>query len=107
MVDVILVTRWASKFYSSTPELRRRNLSGGLSLTRDGSLDIEKSFQRIDYFSLFHDVVVRNNAARDRETGRSISLPHDTVGLLSGTGRRNRTLADDAIWLSAGPICRP
>ena len=33
----------------------------GFALAPDGSLDMEKSFKRIDYFALLHDVAVRNN----------------------------------------------
>ena len=34
---------------------------GGLVLKSDGSLDMERSFVRVDYFSLLHDVSVKNN----------------------------------------------
>ena len=34
---------------------------GGLVLRADGSLDMEQSFVRIDYFSLLHNLTVRNN----------------------------------------------
>jgi hypothetical protein len=34
---------------------------GGFVLKADGSLDLERSFKRIDYFSLLGDVTVRNN----------------------------------------------
>jgi hypothetical protein len=33
----------------------------GFALKADGSLDMERSFKRIDYFSLLHSVAVRNN----------------------------------------------
>jgi hypothetical protein len=33
----------------------------GLALSGDGSLDMQKSFTRVNYFSLLHDISVRNN----------------------------------------------
>lgn len=36
----------------------------GLTLKADGSLDFEKSFVRINYFSLLHDLIVRNNVQK-------------------------------------------
>ncbi|HEX8653023.1 MAG TPA: alkaline phosphatase family protein [Pyrinomonadaceae bacterium] len=33
----------------------------GLALSSDGSLDMQKSFTRVNYFSLLHDISVRNN----------------------------------------------
>jgi hypothetical protein len=38
---------------------------GGFVLNTDGSLDMQKSFKRVDYFSLLHDVTVRNNVQRE------------------------------------------
>ncbi|HET6893257.1 MAG TPA: alkaline phosphatase family protein, partial [Pyrinomonadaceae bacterium] len=38
---------------------------GGFIVQADGSLDLQKSFQRIDYFSMLHDVTVRNNVQRE------------------------------------------
>ena len=78
--------------------------SSGLQLTNDGSLDMEKSFQRIDYFSLFHDAVVRNNV-QPGIGNRPIDfiatrIPSDSVRELAG---ESGALADDAIWLYAGP----
>ena len=34
---------------------------GGLVLSTDGSLDMQRSFSRVDYFTLLHNVAVKNN----------------------------------------------
>lgn len=74
----------------------------GLVLRPDGSLDAGKSFVRIDYFSLLHDVVVRNNV----QVGVSnhpvdllaIRLPAEVVKPLIP----ETDIAPDVVWVSAG-----
>ena len=45
----------------------------GFVLNADGSLNIEQSFVRIDYFSLLHGITVRNNVQRGI-TNRPVDL---------------------------------
>ena len=73
---------------------------GGLSLHGDGALDMEKSFRRLDYFSLFARQTVRNNVQR----GVS-SRPIDFVAVrlplegLAGTLTAEEMPHEDAVWL--------
>jgi hypothetical protein len=75
---------------------------GGLVLKEDGSLDMDKSFVRIDYFSLLHDFTVRNNVQQG--VG---SHPVDLIGLRVPTELVRPLIKEDAIsdvvWVSAGP----
>ena len=75
---------------------------GGLALSGDGSLDLERSFQRLDYFALLHGVSVRNNVQRGI-TNRPIDLiatrlPRDLVRPLIV----DTNIDEDVIWISAG-----
>ena len=45
----------------------------GFVLNTDGSLNMEQSFVRIDYFALLHGVAVRNNVQRGIAIVPSIS----------------------------------
>jgi len=74
---------------------------GGFVLNNDGSLDIETSFVRVDYFSLLHGVSVRNNVQRG-VTNRPIDLiatrlPRELVLPLID----DRDVDEDVIWVSA------
>ena len=74
---------------------------GGLVLKADGSLDIENSFVRIDYFSLLHSLTVRNNVQAG-VANRPVDLlamrvPAELVRPLV----KENDLAD-VIWVSAG-----
>lgn len=75
----------------------------GLQLKSDGSLDMEQSFKRVDYFSLIHQVSVRNNVQK----GVS-NRPIDFTGLRIPRSEIASALSadlqsdDDPIWLYAG-----
>jgi hypothetical protein len=78
--------------------------ASGLVLSGDGSLDTEKSFQRLNYLALFQDVTVRNNV-QPGIGNRPIDfiatrLSSDSVRQWAG---ESEPLAPDAIWLYAGP----
>jgi hypothetical protein len=74
---------------------------GGLVLQADGSLDMEQSFVRIDYFSLLHNLTVRNNVQAG-VVNRPVDLlamrvpPELVKPLLKEDG------IADVIWISAG-----
>ncbi len=76
---------------------------GGLVLRGDGSLDLERSFVTIDYFSLLHGISVRNNV--QPEVGNrpvdliATSLPGDQVGPLLG----ERKVNPQVVWVYGGP----
>jgi hypothetical protein len=75
---------------------------GGLALAPDGSLDPERSFRRVNYFSLLGDAAVRNNVQAGVE-----SRPVDFVAVrlsaedLRGALRPDER-ADEAVWLYGG-----
>ncbi len=62
---------------------------GGLVLKPDGSLDMEKSFVHIDYFSLLHSITVRNNVQTGvvNRPDRFARRAH-TFGVGEAAGRR-------------------
>ncbi|HEU4712652.1 MAG TPA: alkaline phosphatase family protein [Pyrinomonadaceae bacterium] len=74
----------------------------GLALNSDGSLDLQNSFQRLDYFALLHGVSVRNNVQRGI-TNRPIDL------IATRLSRElvlplipDKDIDEDVIWVSAG-----
>jgi hypothetical protein len=75
---------------------------GGLVLRGDGSLDLDKSFVHVDYFSLLHNLTVRNNV-QVGVVNRPIDLlavrvPPELVKPLV----KENDIAD-VVWVSAGP----
>lgn len=74
----------------------------GFVLNTDGSLNLEKSFVRIDYFSLLHGVAVRNNVQR--------GIANRPVDLIATRLSRDlvlplledRDIDEDVVWVSAG-----
>jgi hypothetical protein len=75
---------------------------GGFVLKSDGSLDEKKSFVRIDYLSMLHDLAVRNNV----QPG-VVNRPIDLIALriptpLVTTELNERDISPDVIWLNAG-----
>ena len=75
---------------------------GGLVLNNDGSLNIERSFVRIDYFALLQGVAVRNNVQRGI-SNRPIDmiatrLPRELVLPLI----EDKDIDSDVIWVTAG-----
>ncbi len=75
----------------------------GLILKANGTLDQEKSFVRINYFSLLHDIVVRNNV-QPGVANRPIDmiatrLPSELIRPLID----DLDITDDVIWVYDGP----
>jgi len=76
---------------------------GGFVLNGDGSLNMERSFVRIDYFALLQDIAVRNNVQRGignrpidmiaSRLPRELVLPHI----------EDKDIDPDVIWVTAGP----
>lgn len=74
----------------------------GLVLKGDGSLDLEKSLVRIDYFSLLHGVAVRNNVQRGI-TNRPVDLIATRLSReLVLPLIEDRDIDEDVIWVTAG-----
>lgn len=76
---------------------------GGLALNSDGSLNMERSFVRIDYFALLQGVTVRNNVQRgigNRPIDMiATRLPRELVLPLI----EDKEIEPDVIWVTAGP----
>lgn len=75
---------------------------GGLVLAPDGSLDMTRSFARVDYFSLLGDLAVRNNVQAN-VTNRPVDFVAVRVpieGLRDSLRADER--ADQAVWLYGG-----
>jgi hypothetical protein len=75
---------------------------GGLALAADGTLDMERSFRRVNYFRLLGDVSVRNNVQPGIE-----NRPVDFVAVRLQPGQLSSALrpdeqADEALWLYGG-----
>lgn len=76
---------------------------GGLVLKADGSLDMARSFVQVDYFSLLHNLTVRNNVQAAVSSHPvdliAIRIPAELVKpLITENG-----IAPDVVWVSAGP----
>ena len=75
---------------------------GGIVLNDDGSLNVERSFVRIDYFSMLHGVTVRNNVQR--------GIGNRPVDLIATRLSRDlvlpliedRNIEEDVVWVTAG-----
>jgi hypothetical protein len=75
----------------------------GLVMNGDGSLDLQKSFLRVNYFSLLHDITVRNNVQRE-VSNRPIELlatiiPLDLIRPLVSD---LNNVKSDAVWVYGG-----
>jgi len=73
----------------------------GLVLNSDGSLNVERSFVRIDYFSLLQGITVRNNVQRGVSNRPidliAIRISRDMVSSLID----DRDIDEDVIWVTA------
>ncbi|PYT05368.1 MAG: hypothetical protein DMF65_00385, partial [Acidobacteria bacterium] len=76
---------------------------GGLALAPDGSLDMRKSFLRVNYFSLLAGVTVRNNVQPGVENRPVdfVAVRLDADALNAALGKDSR--ADEVFWLYGGP----
>jgi hypothetical protein len=76
---------------------------GGLTLAPDGSLDTERSFARVNYFSLLGGVTVRNNVQPGVES-RPVDFVAARLPIESLRGAlKSDEDADEAVWLYAAP----
>jgi hypothetical protein len=75
---------------------------GGLQLRADGSLDLEKSFARIDYFTLLHSITVRNNV-QPAVSNRPIDMVANRIPSSQIEHLVNEdNLTSDVIWINGG-----
>lgn len=76
---------------------------GGLVVNSDGSLNMERSFVRIDYFSLLQSVTVRNNVQRgigNRPIDMiATRLPRELVL----PQIEDKDIDPDVVWVTGGP----
>jgi arylsulfatase A-like enzyme len=75
---------------------------GGLIVDPDGALNMSKSFVRVDYFPVLHNISVKNNPQRQVPNKPidmiAIRVPSELV-----TRRLNETgLLDDVVWVYGG-----
>jgi len=75
---------------------------GGLLLKTDGSLDMEKSFVHINYFTLLHSMTVRNSV-QPEIVNRPIDLIAVRLPVELGSQPINKNGITDVVWVSAGP----
>jgi hypothetical protein len=75
----------------------------GLQLSGDGSLDMEESFRKVDYFALLGNETVRNNVQRGIGN-RPVDFVSVRVPLepLSGSLSEQERPDQDAVWLYGG-----
>lgn len=75
----------------------------GLALAPDGSLDAERSFARVNYFTLLGGARVRNNVqpgVGNRPVDFvAMRVPAESLRAALGPGEE----ADEAVWLYAAP----
>jgi hypothetical protein len=76
---------------------------GGLVVKPDGTLDMDKSFVHVDYFSLLHNLTVRNNVQAGVSNHPvdllAVRIPAELVKPLI----TDPEIAPDVVWVSAGP----
>ncbi|HEY0384357.1 MAG TPA: alkaline phosphatase family protein, partial [Pyrinomonadaceae bacterium] len=77
---------------------------GGFVLNADGSLDMQQSFARVNYFKLLHDTAVRNNVQPGVDNHPidfvAVRVPREQ---LSTELDRALMPTADAVWLYGGP----
>lgn len=75
----------------------------GLQLSADGSLDMEESFRKIDYFALLGNITVRNNVQRG-VGNRPVDFVAFRVPLqsISDSLSEQQRPDQDAVWLYGG-----
>jgi hypothetical protein len=74
----------------------------GMVLNANGSLDLEKSFVRQDYFALLHGVSVRNNV-QPGVANRPIDFIATRISSDLVAPLLNEQFAHDVVWLYGGP----
>ena len=75
---------------------------GGLVVKPDGSLDMMKSFIRVDYFPLLHNISVRNNV-QPQVANKPIDMIAIRIPSASIAQRLDETgLLSDAVWVYGG-----
>ncbi|MBD0325296.1 MAG: alkaline phosphatase family protein [Pyrinomonadaceae bacterium] len=78
--------------------------AGGFVLKRDGSLDMERSFTRVDYFQLLNETTVRNNVQATVDNHPidfvAVRIPREE---LASELERELMPTTDAVWLYGGP----
>jgi arylsulfatase A-like enzyme len=76
---------------------------GGAVLAADGSLDFQKSFQRVNYFSLLHEVAVKNNVQPGVDSHPvdflAVRIPHE---LLAPSLEKDLRPNTDVVWVYDG-----
>jgi type I phosphodiesterase/nucleotide pyrophosphatase len=74
----------------------------GIVVNADGSLNLEQSFVRVDYFSLLHGITIRNNVQRG-VANRPIDLIATRISReLVLPSINERDIDKDVIWVNAG-----
>jgi len=73
----------------------------GLVLNSDGSLNIERSFIRINYFNLLHSITVRNSQAGVSNKPIDLIATRLPSSLVSAAVHENN-LAADVVWVTCG-----
>jgi hypothetical protein len=75
----------------------------GLTIRPDGSLDMQRSFARVNYFSLLHDVSVKNNV-QPGVANRPVDMIATRISSALVTPLLpEQDLSDDAVWVYGGP----
>lgn len=74
----------------------------GLIVKSDGALDMEQSFQRVNYFRLLNGVAVKNNV-QPGISNRPIDMVATRIPSSSLTSLNESGLTPDAVWVYGGP----
>ncbi len=75
---------------------------GGFLLNPDGSLDMQKSFVRVNYFSLLREISVRNNVQRG-VSNRPVDMVVMRISCDLLPTLDKRAIHPDVIWVNGGP----
>lgn len=76
----------------------------GLALRPDGSLDMERSFKRLDYLHLLQGIAVRNNVQQGVDNNPidfvAVRIPREAILPLISEDQQS---FDDCLWIYGGP----
>lgn len=73
---------------------------GGLQLRSDGSLDLEKSFVRVNYFALLENATVKNNVQPEVSNRPIDMIAHRIPSTQVGALLNEKDLTTDVVWVS-------
>jgi hypothetical protein len=102
-----VIAKGAMGSHNSIHELQNYAVAlapGGMVMASDGSLDMQRSFLRVNYFSLLNEISMRNNVQPGVDARPidfvAVRIPRESVSPLLEADLRP---TDDVLWIYDGP----